>query len=147
MLCPFCFQKSTKVTNSRPSKTLPRIWRRRHCIRCGHTITTYERVSAKELPLVEDSHDAPSTYSEARLMISIWRELPESSPSRADDAEALAQTVTERLIVNNQQSLTTSLIATTTYQTMTAFHPNSGARYGLTHAVITNLKPPKAPRG
>lgn len=144
MLCPFCFHKSTKVTNSRPSKTLPRIWRRRHCLKCERIITTYERVSAKELPLVTDTQGALSTYSEARLMISIWRELPETSPARADEASALAQTVTERLIVNGTKSLTTNLIATTTYQVMTAFRPNCGARYGLTHAVISHFKPPKS---
>ena len=42
MLCPYCNNAETKVTDKRDSEGLTR--RRRECLKCGKRFTTYERV-------------------------------------------------------------------------------------------------------
>ena len=43
MRCPFCGSSSSKVIDSRASKSQMAIRRRRQCLRCKHRFTTYER--------------------------------------------------------------------------------------------------------
>ncbi|MCK5449506.1 transcriptional repressor NrdR [Candidatus Pacearchaeota archaeon] len=42
MLCPYCTNTETKVTDKRDSGSVAR--RRRECLKCGKRFTTYERV-------------------------------------------------------------------------------------------------------
>ena len=42
MLCPYCNNQETKVTDKRDSEGITR--RRRECLKCGKRFTTYERV-------------------------------------------------------------------------------------------------------
>lgn len=42
MLCPYCNNAETKVTDKRDSEGVAR--RRRECLKCGNRFTTYERV-------------------------------------------------------------------------------------------------------
>lgn len=42
MLCPYCTNQETKVTDKRDSGSVAR--RRRECLKCGKRFTTYERV-------------------------------------------------------------------------------------------------------
>lgn len=42
MLCPYCTNQETKVTDKRDSGSSAR--RRRECLKCGKRFTTYERV-------------------------------------------------------------------------------------------------------
>lgn len=48
MKCPFCGFAQDKVVDSRESKDLDSIRRRRECERCGKRFTTYERID--EIP-------------------------------------------------------------------------------------------------
>lgn len=50
MLCPYCNNPETKVTDKRDSEGLTR--RRRECLKCGERFTTYERVEL-ELKVVK----------------------------------------------------------------------------------------------
>jgi len=50
MLCPYCNNNETKVTDKRDSEGLTR--RRRECLKCGERFTTYERVEL-ELKVVK----------------------------------------------------------------------------------------------
>ncbi len=42
MLCPYCNQEETKVTDKRDNESVTR--RRRECLRCNKRFTTYERI-------------------------------------------------------------------------------------------------------
>ena len=42
MICPYCKNAETKVTDKRDSESITR--RRRECLKCGKRFTTYERV-------------------------------------------------------------------------------------------------------
>jgi len=45
MLCPYCNNSETKVTDKRDSEGVTR--RRRECLKCAERFTTYERVEAE----------------------------------------------------------------------------------------------------
>ena len=51
MLCPYCSNDETKVTDKRDSKNETR--RRRECLKCGKRFTTYERVEPAEIFVVK----------------------------------------------------------------------------------------------
>ncbi len=53
MLCPYCTNQETKVTDKRDSEGEPVTWRRRECLKCGKRFTTYERVEAFELMVIK----------------------------------------------------------------------------------------------
>jgi transcriptional repressor NrdR len=53
MLCPYCGNSETKVTDKRDSESEAAAWRRRECLRCKKRFTTYERVEAFELMVVK----------------------------------------------------------------------------------------------
>ncbi len=50
MRCPFCYQKETKVMDTRSTQEGLSIRRRRECSSCQERFTTYERV--QEFPLI-----------------------------------------------------------------------------------------------
>ena len=51
MLCPFCSNDETKVTDKRDSKDETR--RRRECLKCNKRFTTYERIEPVEIFVIK----------------------------------------------------------------------------------------------
>lgn len=51
MECPYCLNKTSKVTNKRFSPQ--GIRRRRECLSCGKRFTTYERIEKNELYVIK----------------------------------------------------------------------------------------------
>ena len=51
MLCPFCGNDETKVTDKRDSKDETR--RRRECLKCSKRFTTYEKIEPAELFVIK----------------------------------------------------------------------------------------------
>lgn len=139
MICIYCLQENTKVVNSRAHKKNASVWRRRHCPSCQKTITTYERVSAELLPGVIANDNKPKTFSHGKLLMSIYKELPDTNDD-PDIAEALAITVEQKLLIAQVKELTSEIIARYTYETLVAFDKIAGARYGLSHGISTTIR-------
>lgn len=51
MLCPYCVDSETKVTDKRDSGSLTR--RRRECLKCGKRFTTHEEIFKEELIILK----------------------------------------------------------------------------------------------
>lgn len=136
MVCPYCQHNDTAVVNSRQHKSQPKIWRRRRCVRCKTTFTTYELLAAKELPMVTADNGSSVSFSMPRLMISIYNVLP-TSQTRADDSQALADSVYQQLSERSSSTLSTRDIANTTHTVLKRFNPRSGLSYGVAHNIIT----------
>lgn len=134
MVCPYCQHDDTHVTNSRQHRSMPRIWRRRHCSRCKTTFTTYEEIAPKELPLIRDDTDHQQ-FSLPRLLVSIHACL--AGAQAADQADALARTVAARIGEAGSQSLSRADIASQTYQTLSLYDKRAGLRYGVLHGLVT----------
>lgn len=53
MKCPICYNRETKVTDSRTTDDFLRIRRRRECTRCLNRFTTYEVIEATPLMVIK----------------------------------------------------------------------------------------------
>ncbi len=135
MVCPYCQHNDTAVVNSRQHKSQSKIWRRRQCVRCKTTFTTYELVAHKELPSVL-SGTVTTPFNTTALLISIYTCLPNST-RRAEHAQALADTVYQKLSERSESSLSSKDIAETTYEVLRRFNPRSGLTYAVEHNIIT----------
>ena len=51
MICPYCLNKNSKVTNKRPSNN--EIRRRRECLKCKKRFTTYEKVVSDNIYVIK----------------------------------------------------------------------------------------------
>lgn len=99
MVCPFCFNKRTSVYNSRPTKRLNGLWRRRRCEACGQQFTTREVVEPSTVLTVSEGTSL-TPFSQARLLISLAR----ACEHRNDDAAYwLAETVAQQLLQVHSQ--------------------------------------------
>lgn len=74
MVCPFCTQNKTIVYNSRKTKKLNNVWRRRRCLTCNQEFTTIEYVDpASVIGIANDKKSQP--YSRSKLLVSLIRAL------------------------------------------------------------------------
>ena len=133
MVCLFCQHKITDVINSRQHASRPQVWRRRRCRACQAVFTTYETPAAAMLPTVESPK--PQVFSTARLMVSLYHELPEND-ERPDTAWELAQTVTQHLLAMQLLKLSPEKIAQTACATLLAYDKPSAMRYGLRYKLV-----------
>lgn len=56
MRCPFCYQRETKVIDTRSTEEGLSIRRRRECNSCLHRFTTYERIEEFPLIVIKKDH-------------------------------------------------------------------------------------------
>lgn len=141
MFCIKCFSDNTKVINSRPSRKVPRIWRRRSCMTCGYTFTTHEMIADDEYVTIEGT-----PLSIARLAFSIAECLPVADVRRADNAFWLARTVGERLLSTRQPSASVKELLTCTHEVLQAYDPAAGIQYGLRHGITRATAAPRRGR-
>lgn len=71
MKCPYCRKDTTEVYNSRPTGRQSHIWRRRRCLSCGESFTTYERPDVGFLKVIKKS-GRKERYSRAKLYSGIY---------------------------------------------------------------------------
>jgi len=99
MVCPFCMYEKTEVYNSRRTKKLNEVWRRRRCLRCERQFTTEEqarpeaiiKVGIKGLP-----RSLP--YSRTKLLLAIYRAC-DHRRNAVKSAEYLTLSIEQKLYV------------------------------------------------
>ncbi len=67
MKCPFCNYMESKVLDSRMSKEMDTIRRRRECLKCGKRFTTAERVE-EGLPLVVKKDGRREIFDRTKIL-------------------------------------------------------------------------------
>jgi transcriptional repressor NrdR len=67
MKCPFCNDPESKVLDSRMSKEMDTIRRRRECLKCGKRFTTAERLE-EGLPLVIKKDDRREDFDRTKIL-------------------------------------------------------------------------------
>lgn len=67
MKCPFCNDPESKVLDSRMSKEMDTIRRRRECLKCGKRFTTAERLE-EGLPLVIKKDDRREIFDRTKIL-------------------------------------------------------------------------------
>jgi len=67
MKCPFCDDLESKVLDSRLSKEMDTIRRRRECLKCGKRFSTAERIE-EGLPLVIKKDDRREVFDRTKIL-------------------------------------------------------------------------------
>jgi transcriptional repressor NrdR len=139
MFCLNCFYPSTHVTNSRPHKRTPSVWRRRTCQQCQTTFTTIERPSLADNKQVFLSDGSTDTFSLGKLIISISGAFSHDPRKAQYDSHYLAQTVEDTLSAE-YQIITPDDIAAVTHQVLKRFDELAAVQYAAKHRLIETTR-------
>lgn len=138
MICINC-SNDTKVSNSRPHKKTPSVWRRRECVACGTTFTTHEIVADNAYAFMVRTKK-PVPFSLPRLMLSIARAFGHrDDASVGDDAYWLAQTIAQNIQATAVDRIESSALAQLAYDTVSLFDATAGLTYGARHGLVHNI--------
>jgi transcriptional repressor NrdR len=139
MFCINCFHKNTTVTNSRPNKKQPQIWRRRKCVACGTIFTTYERPSLADNKRVQLQSGKTDTFNLGKLILSISKAFTHSPKSAEYDTLWLAQTV-EDTLSSQRETITPEDIEATTHDVLRHFDELAAVQYAAQHQLISTTR-------
>lgn len=139
MFCVNCFHKNTRVTNSRPHKKSPSIWRRRSCNSCGTLFTTIERPSLADNKKVTLPGNEIDTFNIGKLIISIAAAFTHSPHKAAYDSLWIAQTV-EDILSTQYLVITPDDIAATTHQVLKNFDELAAVQYAARYGLIASTR-------
>lgn len=139
MFCINCFHRTTAVTNSRPHKKTPSVWRRRSCSACGAVFTTIERPSLADNRHVSRADGDRDLFNLGKLIISIASVFTHSPEKASRDALWLAQTV-EDTLSTEYAIITTDDIAAVTHQALKRFDELAAIQYAAKYGLIASTR-------
>ena len=139
MFCIHCFHSKTSVTNSRPHKKTPSIWRRRTCEACGKSFSTRERPSLKDGQVVHLTNGGNEPFNPGKLLLSIAASFSHDKPAAAYDSWWLTETV-EELLATEVKMLTPDDIAAVTHAVLGRYDELAAVQYAAQQQLVTSLR-------
>jgi len=139
MFCINCFHENTSVTNSRPHKKQPIVWRRRTCSKCQTAFTTHERPSLANTTLVHRPSGKPDSFNLGKLVISISEAFSHAPDAGKREALWLAYTV-ETTLATQIKNITPEDIEAVTHQVLKRFDELAAVQYGAKHQLIVSVR-------
>lgn len=136
MICPYCFHKKTKTTNSRAATTSATVWRRHSCPNCHADFTSYETV-APTIRITDANTNQP--FSLGQLHLSIASCFSHQPDRAGQDSLELAKTVQTKLLTKGD-SLSRHQLATITHSVLHQFDPIAALQYAARHQLLTSTK-------
>jgi transcriptional repressor NrdR len=130
MKCPYCRSETTDVFNSRPTRFGSQIWRRRRCLSCRESFTTYEAVDLSFIEVTKTSRRHEG-YSRAKLYASIYAAFLDVD-GKQGVIDAVTDTVEAKLLDSHTSPIASKAIAEIVLQTLKHFNTAAFVRY-LTH--------------
>jgi transcriptional repressor NrdR len=127
MKCPHCRSTDTEVFNSRSTKFDTQIWRRRRCLACQQSFTTYEAADLSFLKVTKKS-GKPERYSRAKLFGSIYGAFSEIA-GKQDAIDAVTATVEAKILEAATPAVASRLISELTLQTLRHYSTAAFVRY------------------
>jgi len=97
MVCPFCMHKKTEVYNTRQTKKINAVWRRRRCLHCEREFTTEEQAKPETIIKVGIAGlPRALPYSRTRLLLAIFK-VCDHRRNAAKTSEYLLATIEQEL--------------------------------------------------
>lgn len=127
MKCPYCRYEDTEVFNSRATKFQTQIWRRRKCLSCGASFTTYEAPDLSFLRVIKKT-GKKQRYSRAKLFAGIYGAFL-SIPSKETTVDAVTETIESKLLDTRKKELTSTEVATIVLSTLKHFNTAAFVRF------------------
>lgn len=136
MKCPFCRGETTDVFNTRPTKFGTQIWRRRRCLDCGESFTTYEQADLGFLKVTKKGgHN--ERYSRAKLFSGIYGAFLDVK-SKQTTVDAVTETIEAKLLDNKQAIISSQQIAEIVLQTLRHYSTSAFLRYLANQTNLAN---------
>lgn len=120
MKCPYCRGNTTDVYNTRTTKSGTQIWRRRRCLNCHESFTTYEAPDLTFLKVVKKG-GRKEHYSRAKLYSGIYGAFL-SIPRKETTVDAVTDTVESKLLDTKKRELPSQDIAAIVLLTLKHFN-------------------------
>jgi len=139
MKCPFCRQATTEVYNSRSTKFTSQIWRRRRCLSCSKTFTTYEWADLSFLKVKRSVAIKPVPYNRAIVFYSIY-EAYLDIPHKESTVDAVTETVEAKLLDLRSDFIKGSQISQAVLSTLKPLSTPAFLRYLSQHADLSSAK-------
>lgn len=136
MKCPYCRAETTDVFNSRPTRFGSQIWRRRRCLDCHESFTTYEQVDLAFLKVIKKD-GRKQRYSRAKLYSGIYGAFL-SIKAKETTVDAVTDTVEARLLDSKKRELASADIAQVVLRTLKHFNTAAFVRYLAYQADLTS---------
>ncbi|HEY6737154.1 MAG TPA: ATP cone domain-containing protein [Candidatus Saccharimonadia bacterium] len=127
MKCPYCRADTTEVYNSRTTKFATQIWRRRRCLNCHESFTTYEAADLGFLKVIKKS-GRKERYSRAKLYSGIYGAFL-SIPRKETTVDAVTDTIEAKLLDLRKRELSTEEIAAIVMSTLQHFNMAAFMRF------------------
>ena len=127
MKCPFCRKDTTEVYNSRSTRFGTQVWRRRKCLSCHESFTTYEAPDLGFLKIVKKT-GKKQRYSRAKLYSGIYGAFL-SIPAKETTVDSVTDTVEAKLLDTKKAELSSTEVATIVLTTLKHFNTSAFLRY------------------
>ena len=127
MKCPFCRADATDVFNTRPTRFGTQIWRRRRCLHCKESFTTYEQADLGFLKVIK-KNGRKQRYSRAKLFSGIYGAFL-SIPAKETTVDGVTDTVEAKILDTRQREISTANIARIVLSTLSKFNTAAFVRY------------------
>lgn len=103
MKCPFCEYLESKVLDSRMSKEMDTIRRRRECLKCGKRFTTAERLE-EGLPLVVKKDGRREVFDRAKILSGL-KKACEKRPISITNIEKIVSRIEYNLLEKSEREI------------------------------------------
>ncbi len=137
MKCPVCRETNNEVYNTRTTRFGTQTWRRRRCLSCDASFTTYEQPDLKFLKILGDSSKKTTAYSRATLFSSVYGAFSGSS-SKPSVIDAVTDNIEAKLLDLQDHTITTEQITDIVLSTLKHFDSAAFLRYLSDHVDISN---------
>lgn len=134
MKCPYCRATTTDVFNTRSTKFGTQIWRRRRCLACEQSFTTYEQPDLSFLKVAKLTQKKPLPYIRARLLIDVYSAFNPLTID-PDTIEAVTSTIEAKLLDLKLSEVSASQIEELALTTLKHYDTTAFMRY------LTSQKP------
>jgi transcriptional repressor NrdR len=108
MKCPFCGHVESKVLDSRVSREMDTIRRRRECLKCAKRFTTAERLE-EGLPLVIKKDDRREVFEREKILNGL-KKACEKRPISITNLEKIVSRIEYTLLEKGEREITASEI-------------------------------------
>jgi len=103
MKCPFCDYLESKVLDSRMSKEMDTIRRRRECLKCGKRFTTAERLE-EGIPLVIKKDDRREVFDRTKILSGL-KKACEKRPISITNLEKIVSRIEYNLLEKGEREI------------------------------------------
>ena len=127
MKCPFCRENTTDVFNTRSTRFGTQIWRRRKCLSCHESFTTYEAPDLGFLKVIKKT-GKKQRYSRAKLYSGVYGAFL-AIPAKETTADSVTDTIEAKILDTKKREIPSKEIAKIVLATLKHFNTAAFVRY------------------